>query len=246
MIKIIAKVIKDSIIAPVAHVMLSAVKPQIRRMLREESLKIAKDIDYQRRLRGCQSTAEYVSMHMPLIPRFFSRGELYEYVCDHVETPGLALEFGVATGKTINLLSSLLPDLRFIGFDSFKGLPEDWRANHRKSAFEMKGIPDVNSNVELRVGLIKDTLPVFVSEIEQRIVLLHIDCDLYSSTREVFDYLGPMLKPGCVIIFDEYFNYPEWQEHEYKAFKEFIGGSELQFEFLAFTCTDAKVAVILR
>ena len=42
--------------------------------------------------------------------------------------PGLALEFGVFKGTTINHLARQAPDRRFYGFDSFTGLPDTGRA----------------------------------------------------------------------------------------------------------------------
>ena len=44
--------------------------------------------------------------------------------------------------------------------------------------------------------------------------LLHIDCDLYSSTKDVFDQVYDRLVKGTVIIFDEYWNGPHWREDE--------------------------------
>ncbi len=41
-----------------------------------------------------------------------------------VDTTGIALEFGVAGGATLNLIAQRMP---VVGFDSFEGLPEAWR-----------------------------------------------------------------------------------------------------------------------
>ncbi len=43
-------------------------------------------------------------------------------------TDGLILEFGVASGRTIRHIGALT-DRSIHGFDSFKGLPESWRAS---------------------------------------------------------------------------------------------------------------------
>ena len=68
-------------------------------------------------------------------------------------------------------------------------------------------------------GLFDDTLPSFAKTHTQPVSFLHVDCDLYSSTKAIFDILGDQIVEGTVIVFDEYFNYPGWQHHEFKAFQ---------------------------
>ena len=46
-----------------------------------------------------------------------------------------------------------------------------------------------------------------------------------------------------MIVFDEYFNYPNWQEHEYKAFQEYIGEEGRSYEYLAYCARGGSVAV---
>jgi predicted O-methyltransferase YrrM len=132
---------------------------------------------------------------------------------------GLVLEFGVASGDTIRWLART-PSLRertIYGFDSFEGLPEPWgcySATHFACA-----IPDVPSNVELVVGMFDETLPAFLSAHSEPIALLHIDCDLYSSTSYVLQQLTPRIVPGTVIAMDEY-----WivVDQEKRAFDEWL------------------------
>jgi hypothetical protein len=119
---------------------------------------------------------------------------------------GLVLEFGVFSGRTINHLAALESG-PIIGFDSFEGLPEDWRADVPKSTFQRAGPPDVEANVEIVVGRFEETLPAFVAANPAPVAFLHIDCDLYSSTRTIFRFLKERIGPGAVIVFDEYFNY---------------------------------------
>jgi hypothetical protein len=72
---------------------------------------------------------------------------------------------------------------------------------------------------------------------------LHMDADLYSSTRTVLDMMAPRIVPGTVIVFDEFFNYPGWREGEYRAFMEFVAAHAAQFEWLAYCETHEQVAV---
>jgi len=61
----------------------------------------------------------------------------------------------------------------------------------------------------------------------------------------VLDQLAPRLGPGAVIVFDEYFNYPNWERHEFKAFQEFIRDSGFSYRYLGFAQKNGHVAVKL-
>lgn len=156
---------------------------------------------------------------------------------------GLWLEFGVATGTTIRHLGSLTKQ-KVYGFDSFEGLPENWRTGFDQGAFA-QSLPSVPANVELIKGWYSDTLPAFAARHPERVSLLHVDCDLYSSTKTIFDTIGDRIGPGCVIVFDEYWNYPGWREHEHKAFLEFIAAKELTYRYDSFVPFTQQVCVVM-
>jgi hypothetical protein len=40
--------------------------------------------------------------------------------------------------------------------------------------------------------------------------------------KEIFDQLVDNIVSGTVIVFDEFYNYPRAEEHEFKAFQEFL------------------------
>jgi len=151
-----------------------------------------------------------------------------------VELPGLFCEFGVYGGETINFIASLTPR-EVHGFDSFEGLPKDWRAGDEKSTFALRSLPGVRTNVRLYKGWFQDTIPHFRNNYSESIAFLHLDADLYSSTRTVFEMLGDRIVPGTVIQFDEFFNYPGWQDGEYKAFSEFCALRNVEVRYLGFT-----------
>ncbi|GAA6622679.1 hypothetical protein NUACC26_085030 [Scytonema sp. NUACC26] len=68
--------------------------------------------------------------------------------------------------------------------------------------------------------------------------MLHVDCDLYSSTKTIFRYLGEKLTEGSIIVFDELIEYPGFEEHELKAFYEFALASEKQFQWIGINGTQ--------
>jgi hypothetical protein len=75
---------------------------------------------------------------------------------------------------------------------------------------------------------------------------MHIDCDIYSSTKTIFDLTKGRLAPGAIIIFDEYFNYPGWQQQEYQAFMQYVQEENVAFDYLGYVRTASQVAVRLR
>jgi hypothetical protein len=149
------------------------------------------------------------------------------YVFEHIKLQHkpdtLWLEFGVASGRTINYISRFT-DNNVYGFDSFYGLPEKW-FNCDVGDFSTNGeLPKVNSNVVLVKGMFSDTLPDFIKEQNKKISFIHMDADLYSSTKYVLDTLKDYIEPGCVIVFDELVNYPgfDGDNGELRALYEFV------------------------
>ncbi len=151
----------------------------------------------------------------------------------------LWLEFGVASGRTINYISNFTND-KVIGFDSFEGLPEKWRDGFDKGTFNMNGnLPRVNNNVELIKGYFSETLPNFIKNQNKKISFIHMDADLYSSTKYVLDILKDHIDEGCIIVFDELVNYPgfDGDTGELKAFYEFITENRVKYEWIGMNGT---------
>jgi hypothetical protein len=190
------------------------------------------NIDRMAYLTAALSSHEYAREHMQAAPRFGNRTELLAYAVSQVTIEGMVAEFGVAAGHTLNLLSQHMPDRKCYGFDSFKGLPEQWTEGTPAGHFAVEQLPQLPANVELVVGWFDRTLPEFVDSHTDNVALLHIDCDLYSSTQTVFAKLRKRIVPGTIIVFDEYFNYPNWQRHEHKAFMEWVAQDHVIFEYI--------------
>ena len=96
-------------------------------------------------------------------------------------------------------------------------------------------------NVELVVGLFQDTLEPFLKRVPGPFAVVHIGCDIYSSTRYVLTRLAGRLVDGCVLIFDEFFNYDGYQLHEFKAFHEFLAETGAAPDYLAFSGQQISV-----
>jgi hypothetical protein len=178
--------------------------------------------------------------------------DVLHYASDAVTIKGgYYLEMGVGTGCTVNFLATLNPTKKIYGFDSFEGLPTDWDQGDKvlkAGTFGLKQkqakIP-VLKNVVIYKGFFKQVLPNFKMQVLKNnpIALLHIDSDTYESAKDVLNVLANNIKPGTVIVFDEFYNYPNFDKHEWRAFQEFVAANKLNIEYIAYNKMHEQVAV---
>jgi len=171
---------------------------------------------------------------------------------------GLWLEFGTATGSTAKTIADhLSPDKKLYTFDCFTGLPEDWGL-HKAGHFAQTP-PELDKNkIQIIEGLFKDSLPTFLVEHEEKICFIHIDCDLYSSTKTVLELLKDRIVRGTIIAFDEYFDHNSLTEDfndpqpraitengESKAFLEFAEQNNIKYQFICSSLNHSATCIIL-
>lgn len=128
--------------------------------------------------------------------------------------------------------------MRFYAFDSFEGLPEtkgiDASYVYGKGAFScdqqefksiLKGKRVDMSKVTLVPGWFNKTLN---SALKKRLkikkaAVIWIDCDLYSSTVPVLDFVTDYVQDGTVMVFDDWLCFKgDPSKGEQKAFKEWL------------------------
>jgi hypothetical protein len=198
--------------------------------------------------RSLEDTANFVEENLSEAVYRPTRDDFFSSVFNVISNDNpLICEFGVWKGRGINYLARKFPQVIVNGFDSFSGLPEKWAGNDLdKGYFNLNGVvPNIEKNVKLYVGNFDDTIPKFMKEIlnSPKIDLLVIDCDIYSSTETVLTLTLPKIKKGSVLVFDEYFGYPGWRQHEHRAFIEFISVSKLTFEYLFFRTRQVCIRI---
>ncbi|MBR0653918.1 class I SAM-dependent methyltransferase [Plastoroseomonas arctica] len=203
------------------------------------------DIDRIASLAAAITSAEFVAKHLPRAPRFPSPDSFLDAMIAQAPTDGLILEFGVFSGHSITRLANARPGRAIHGFDSFTGLPEFWRPGFDAGTFALEALPRVPDNVSLHPGWFDRTLPGFLDAHPGPVAFVHVDCDLYSSTQTILAQLNARLRPGTIIAFDEYLNYPSWQMHEHKAFVEFIASTNRAYEWIGLVPSYEQAAVRL-
>ena len=188
--------------------------------------------------------ADYVKQKMPDALYFMEREPLLRHAVDRATRPGLFLEFGVFSGKSIWVIAQRTSRLVH-GFDSFEGLPEDWAGNKDpKGQYSTGGrLPKVPPNVRLHRGWFSDTLPGFLREHAEDVSFMHVDCDLYSSARDVLAATAGRLREGTVIVLDDYFNFPGWRNHEFKALQELVARTGMEYDYVGYARHQVALVV---
>lgn len=191
---------------------------------------------------------------------------------DQLGERGTVLEFGVASGNTFVQLAKSIKDnqleINLIGFDSFKGLPEEaegvWRPGwHMKGEFEF-GQQHVNSKM-MKAGLSADNRFKLVSGFYEQslksqeaillrseidcLLFVNIDVDLYVSTKQLLDYIRPVLQVGTVLYFDDWkdpaYDYIQEPWGEHRAWAEFSARNpEVQAENVRIGSSNERYKVI--
>lgn len=164
----------------------------------------------------------------------------------------LALEFGVYAGASIRALALANPQRQFHGFDSFAGLPEDWRRSendvYKAGHFALMALPAVPKNVTLVSGFFEDTLRPWLAQHDDDVGFVHIDADIYSAAKYVLTALTPRFADGAIIVFDELCDwqdsgvYPAWEDGEWRALQEWLSESRFRLRVLS-RCARFEAAV---
>lgn len=208
------------------------------------------DIMFDLRQAAKKEAVEFISAHLKTAMLFADRYALLDFALEKAKAAvpqGLVCEFGVASGKTLRRIAKAWGG-QVHGFDSFEGLPEDWTGTYERAGrFSAAGkLPKTPPNVTLHAGWFDKSLPRFLDAHPGPAALLHLDADLYSSTKTALDLFKPRITPGTVLVFDEYLNYPNWREHEHRAFQEFLAESGVKAEFIGFSTLQGQAAAQVR
>lgn len=149
-------------------------------------------------------------------------------------------EFGVWMGRTFieawRVAAKYGVPRRFFAFDSFQGLPEldpcdaggpftVGQFKHSRAEFEarLRRARMPPSAARIIEGKFEETLSKPDRIGLHYVAVAWIDCDLYPSTVPVLDYLTPRLRPGSVLIFDDWFAFRASPGHgEMRACAEWL------------------------
>lgn len=175
-------------------------------------------------------------------PQYKTRAQMWHAYLAMARNEDVFAEFGVWNGRSINYMADVRPDNTFHAFDSFEGLPEEWNKAHPKGHFATDLAKlKFHSNVVVHPGWFDATIPAFDAT---GLRFLHIDCDIKSSTDTVLRLLEkPILSNRAVLLFDEFYNYTGFEDHEFLAFLEFVERTGCTFQVLGRNINHQQVMI---
>lgn len=159
---------------------------------------------------------------------------LQKHLQETAHLPGSIIEFGVYRGGSLKFIAEHETKKRIIGIDTFKGLPEKSEhdnyhkigdfsdTSYEAVCFELRPFP----NVEIFVGRFPEDFLKF-NLVGCPASLIHIDVDMYESTRACLDFALRNLVPGGVILCDDYG--AATTRGAMLAVNEFLGENAAQF-----------------
>ena len=129
-----------------------------------------------------------------------------------------------------------MDNMEFYAFDSFEGLPD---TNEDEDGYFQAGtfstsceefVDIVRKKTGVRLpdqnivkGFYCDSLTSELQMSMPKAGVVHVDVDLYSSTVDVLGFLKPLLVPGTLLIFDDWYCFPSGSlQGERKALSEFL------------------------
>jgi len=209
-------------------------------LAKEDALDQLGRLVWEARFEKWKATHEKAPVH--------TRPEIYQQVVDKTLEGDIInyLEFGVFEGKSMRwwVANNSFPESRFYGFDTFTGLPEKWEG-YEAGHFDTRGVaPNISDErTHFIKGLFQDTLPEFLRAFDDdKRKVIHIDCDLYSSSVYVLFQLQPLIRPGDIILFDELF----FSFHEFRAWENLLEACPMDYELIAHSDGSCLAAILIK
>jgi O-methyltransferase len=172
--------------------------------------------------RAAWSAATGIPKRIPTGTTPLECAEIYQIVsaCEKIE--GNMAEAGVYRGGTAAIMLSASKTKRLYLFDTFEGLPH---GDNQFETGEWRGsLTDVKQNlaewsdrIEFHPGLFPESAK---SLSDLRFSFVHLDLDLYESTRAALEWFWPRLQIGGMLLSHDY----PYSEGVVRAFHEFFDG----------------------
>ena len=168
----------------------------------------------------------------------FNRWSIFDFAVSLSNRSRPFYEFGVWMGDSFRYLMKSYE--KGFGFDTFEGLPEDWRSVPKGSYSSFGNVPEISGG-EFIVGEFDKTLPTFFATERPKAALINLDADLYGSTLSALKNARSVIDEQTVIIFDEFIINKGWQQDEFRALNEFCALFDLRYEVVALSLYTKQV-----
>jgi O-methyltransferase len=156
--------------------------------------------------------------------------------------PGDMAELGVARGASAKMIAARAPDRVLHLFDTFEGLPDPSaqdgarfkKRQYRHTLEEVQGYLD-SGNLRFYKGLFPETASDLSTT---RFAFVHLDADLYESTRAGLEWFYPRLNRGGILVSHDY----DTSSGVNLAFEQFFADKpEPYFDLVGSQCMFVKM-----
>ena len=149
--------------------------------------------------------------------------QVISLVRQSAKIPGVLAEVGVFQGASAKLICEVKDGRELYLFDTFEGLPKTGaqdtkvfsKGKYAASLSSVQEFLDSYSKVQFCPGLFPDSA---LGLGHLRFSFVHLDVDLYESTRRSLEFLYPRLSPGGILLSHDYSSEPGVR----KAFEAFF------------------------
>jgi len=160
------------------------------------------------RARTAAFIREILTMFQPMTMNVDEGYMIHSAVESTAKLPGDIAEVGVFRGQSARIICDVKGDKVLHLFDTFQGLPEPGSIDTKFKQGEYAcSLPQVEkllagqSNVRYYQGLFPGT----AGDVEGcRFSFVHLDVDLYESTRAALEFFYPRMTPGAIVISHDY------------------------------------------
>ena len=197
---------------------------------------------------------KFIQQYLQNAQELFSDGDILKYIKESTCIDGFIIHIGVYQARAINFVATLNPNKKIYGFDSFKGLSENWRVHPQTW---IPGTKYANNNfpllIQKNVVIYNDWTNSIIEKFKNEklkdapISFLYLNCYTYQMTKDMLNNFYKNFRDGTIIGFSAFYNYA-WhadifRTHQNKAFLEFIAEKNLKYEFIAYNYYDMQLAV---
>lgn len=138
-----------------------------------------------------------------------ARLEVFRWLVDMLPAEGAIAEVGVLNGGTTGVLARLLPRRDVLAFDTLSGMPALARQDEpalTAGSYMTDGDTPMwlwlnFPNVLFLPGVFPGSIPVGLND---SFALVHLDADLFQTTRDALAFFWPRMVPGGFVVMDDY------------------------------------------
>lgn len=178
---------------------------------------------------------DFVQQYRSLRPEIMIKEDaayvLSQCVRNAQHIPGNMVECGVYKGGSAKFIAQIMEqvgsDKKFFLFDTFTGMPataEKKRDGHTQGDFGDTTLKTVQAYLKVfpHIHIIPGVIPATLRHItDEQFAFVHLDLDLYQSTKDALIFFYDRLSPGGCLISDNY-GHVLYEASERRAIDEFF------------------------